>query len=496
MRKDATFQATGAPIPRDAVPLDPQPSPTTGAEIAFARAGIRPLAGTTLDTVGALASSERATSNAPFYVGVRGKFALALFVSTAWFATTVLIALPWIAELSVRIGSVLAWLGVAGVALVPGVMNAFLIASLLLDRRPLRTKPSRYPPVSILIAAYNEEASIADTLRSIANQDYPGTFEVFVIDDGSRDRTAAIVDASDQQWLHLLRQPKNAGKSAALNRGLAEARYDLVVTLDADSFLYRDALRNLVERYLSDPPNTRAVAGTMLVRNSRRNWVTKAQEWDYFHGIAAIKRVQSLYQGTLVAQRAFSIYERAALREIGGWADCVGEDIVLTWAMLRKGWRVGYAEDACCFTNAPDNLRQFVRQRQRWASGMIEAFRQFPDVLLTPRLSTVFVWWNLMFPWLDLAYTVFFIPGIVLALFGIYWIAGPLTLALLPMALGINYVMYRVGSQMFAANGLRVRRNLSGFLVYAFVYSLILQPACVAGYFSKILGFRKTWGTK
>jgi biofilm PGA synthesis N-glycosyltransferase PgaC len=496
MRNDVTSKAAAAPTSRDGLPLDPQPSPTTGAEIAFARAGIRPLADTALDTVGALASSERATSNAPFYVGVRGKFALALFTSTAWFATTVLIALPWIAELSVRIGSILAWLGVAGIALVPGFMNAFLIASLLLDRRPPRSKPSRYPPVSILIAAYNEEASIADTLRSIANQDYPGTFEVFVIDDGSRDRTAAIVDACDQEWLHLLRQPKNAGKSAALNRGLAEARYDLVVTLDADSFLYLDALRNLVERYLSDPPNTRAVAGTMLVRNSRRNWVTKAQEWDYFHGIAAIKRVQSLYQGTLVAQGAFSIYERAALREVGGWADCVGEDIVLTWAMLRKGWRVGHAEDACCFTNAPDNLPQFVRQRQRWARGMMEAFRQFPDVLLTPRLSTLFVWWNLMFPWLDLAYTAFFIPGIVLALFGIYWIAGPLTLALLPMALGINYVMYRVGSQMFAANGLRVRRNLSGFLVYAFVYSLILQPACVAGYFSEILGFRKTWGTK
>ena len=94
---------------------------------------------------------------------------------------------------------------------------------------------------------------------------------------------------------------------------------------------------DLVERYLSDPPNTRAVAGTMLVRNSRANWVTRAQEWDYFHGIAAIKRVQSLYQGTLVAQGAFSIYDRATLIEVGGWADCVGEDIVLTWAMLREG---------------------------------------------------------------------------------------------------------------------------------------------------------------
>ena len=367
MRNDAIHPATADNSPLGREILDPQPAPRSAGEIALARAVIRPLADTAYDNARTIASTERATSNAPFYVGVRGKFALALLVSGGWFALTVLIALPWIAELSLRIGAPLALVAVGGIALVPGFMNAFLIASLMLDRRPPRSKPSRYPPVSILIAAYNEEASIADTLRSIANQDYPGAFEVFVIDDGSQDRTAAIVDACDNDWLHLLRQPRNAGKSAALNRGLAEARFDLVVTLDADSFLYRDALRNLVERYLSDPPNTRAVAGTMLVRNSRRNWVTKAQDWDYFHGIAAIKRVQSLYHGTLVAQGAYSLYERAALREIGGWVDCVGEDIVLTWAMLRKGWRVGHAEDACCFTNAPESLHQFVRQRQRWA---------------------------------------------------------------------------------------------------------------------------------
>ena len=496
MRNDVTFPAGGDRALLDREPLEPQPSPQTAGEIAFARAGIRPVADAALASSRTLASGERPTSNAPFYVGVRGKFALALLASSAWFAVTALVARPWIAELAELLGFALALFAVGGIALVPGFMNSFLIASLILDRRPPRMQPSRYPAVSILIAAYDEEASIADTLRSIANQDYPGAFEVIVIDDGSRDRTAAIVDACDDEWLKLLRQPANAGKSAALNRGLAEASFDLIVTLDADSFLYRDALRNLVERYMSDPPNTRAVAGTMLVRNSRRNWVTKAQEWDYFHGIAAIKRVQSLYEGTLVAQGAFSLYERAVLREVGGWVDCIGEDIVLTWAMLRRGFRVGHAEDACCFTNAPDTLRQFVRQRQRWARGMIEAFRQVPDILLKRRLSTLVVWWNLLFPWLDLAYTVFFIPGIVLALCGIYWIAGPLTLALLPMALAINYVMYRVGSQMFARNGLRVRRNLSGFLTYAFVYSLILQPACVAGYFSEILGLRKTRGTR
>ena len=69
--------------------------------------------------------------------------------------------------------------------------------------------------------------------------------------------------------------------------------------------------------YLSDPPNTRAVAGAVLVRNSRKNLVTGVQEWDYFHGIAAIKRLQSLYQGTLVAQGAFSVYDTASY---AGWA--------------------------------------------------------------------------------------------------------------------------------------------------------------------------------
>lgn len=430
------------------------------------------------------------------YVPVQVKFALALVVSIAWTVVSTVLAMPWLHDLAAIVGWPVAIFAVGGIAVLPGMMNAFLVTALLLDRRPRRQPLIDYPPISILVAAYNEEASIADTLKSIAQQAYPGEFEVLVIDDGSKDGTAAVVEANPYPWARLLRQPRNMGKAAALNRGLAESKHDYVITLDADSFLYGDALARLVERYFSDPASTRAVAGTMLVRNSRVNWLTRAQEWDYFHGIAAIKRVQSLFQGTMVAQGAFSMYDRGALQEIGGWQDCVGEDIVLTWAMLVRGWRVGHAEDACCFTNVPDNLRQFVRQRQRWSRGMMEAFRQHPRILVTPRMSTLFVWWNVLFPWLDLSYTLCFMPGIVLALFGIYWVAGPMTLVLMPMALLMNYVMYRIGVRMFAAQNLRVRKNVPGFLVYAFTYSLILQPASVAGYMAELFGTRKTWGSK
>lgn len=432
------------------------------------------------------------------YLTVRDKFAVAVTFSVLWFALCCWLAMPWLRDLARLAGWPVSILVVGGVALVPGLMNAFLTICLLLDNRPPRSEVGHYPGISILIAAYNEGPSIARTLQSIAAQDYPGEFEAIVIDDASTDDTVSVVMEREQQypWLRLIRQATNLAKSAALNRGLASARFDLIVTLDADSYLLDDALRNIVERYLSDPPGTRAVAGSVLVSNSRETWVTRAQEWDYFHGIAAVKRMQSLFHGTLVAQGAFSLYERSALQEAGGWSECVGEDIVLTWGMLERGVRIGHAEDACCFTQAPEKLAMFVHQRRRWARGMLEAFRRHPRILRVPRMSTFFICWNLLFPWLDLAYALAFVPGVVLAFFGIYWIVGPMTIALLPMALLMNLLMYRVSRRMFREQDLRVRRNITGFLIYVFAYGLILQPASVAGYVSEILGLRKSWGTK
>jgi biofilm PGA synthesis N-glycosyltransferase PgaC len=129
------------------------------------------------------------------------------------------------------------------------------------------------------------------------------------------------------------------------------------------------ALANIVGRLMSDPAGTAAVAGAVLVRNSRLNVVTKVQEWDYLHGIAAVERLQSLYHGTLVAQGAFFLYRTAVLQEVGGWPDCVGEDIVLTWSILRRGYRVGYAEDAVAFTNVPVTLLGAPDDGSVWTGG-------------------------------------------------------------------------------------------------------------------------------
>jgi len=327
--------------------------------------------------------------------------------------------------------------------------------------------------------------------------------EILVLDDGSTDGTLAAAHAAiavarggPGRSFRVVEGDRNIGKAGVLNRGLAISTAEIVLTIDGDCWVYEDAVQRLVQRYMSDPVGTRAVAGAVLVSNSRHNWLTKAQEWDYFHGIAAVKRMQSMYHGTLVAQGAFSLYDRAALNEVGGWPACVGEDIVVTWALLERGYRVGYCEDAIAFTNVPEKLKVFALQRKRWSRGLMEAFKLHGGLLFKPRLTTLFVWWNLLFLPLDLVYTFAFIPGIVLALFGYYYLAGILTLLVLPLAAIWNFCIFLVQNRMFKRQDLKVRKNTGGFLFYVLGYSLLMQPVCVWGYVTELLGMSKRWGTK
>ena len=437
------------------------------------------------------------------YLSIPTKFSIALVIAILWTGLSVWLSQRWIADLASVTSLAFAIVAIMFIAYVPGFMNAFLISTLLLDRRPPCRTFNSYPGVSILVAAYNEAAAIADTLTSLAAQDYRGEYEVLVLNDGSTDATVALArDALDtlsfprNASVRILDFRVNRGKSAVLNDGLNAASHDLIITIDGDSWVRHDGLTQIVGRLLSDPEDTQAVAGAVMVRNSRTNFLTRAQEWDYFHGIAAVKRMQGMYHGTLVAQGAFSLYRRAALEQVGGWPECVGEDIVVSWALLNQNYRIGYADNALAFTNVPTTFRQFALQRKRWSRGLMEGFKAHWRLIFRRRLSTLFIWWNICFLPLDLVYTLIFIPGLILACFGLFYIAGPLTIAVLPLTILWNRVIFRIQRGMFEHEGLKVRRNPGGFLFYALGYSLLMQPVCLWGYVAELLGMRKKWDTK
>ena len=348
----------------------------------------------------------------------------------------------------------------------------------------------------MLIAARNEAERIQETIARIARQDYLGPVQVLVVDNGSTDGTRSIAEAfgaANDLDVRCITEPR-PGKSHAHNTGLAAVATELVITLDADTLLHQRAIRQLVGRLLSAPEDVQAVAGSVLVRNSRDNLWTRMQEWDYFLGIASVKRMQGLYQGTLVAQGAFSLYRAQAVLAAGGWPDAIGEDIVLTWQLMRHGARVYYEPSAVAFTAAPTRLIHLARQRARWARGMIEGIRSVKPWAQPRWLLRFLTAIDLLIPALDVAYALVWLPGLALAATGRYWIVGPYTLAVLPLTLVVNAILYRYQRRrVFNVLGLRVRRNSLGFIAFVLTYQMLMSPIAVVGYGQELLGLRRRW---
>ncbi|HEY7217936.1 MAG TPA: glycosyltransferase family 2 protein [Candidatus Binatia bacterium] len=297
-------------------------------------------------------SSKGGKGERKYYVPVKGKFLISTALSCVWVCASWLLAQNWLAELATITGYVPAVLIIFFIALLPGFLNVHIISSVILDRPPHLRLDLNFPKISLLVAAYNEEENIAETIRGIKNQDYPGKIEIIIVDDGSTDNTVRLLRSYNLSNLKII-QANHGGKARALNEGLKHVSEDLVICIDADTFLHPQALRRIVARFLTDPSDTAAVAGCVLVKNSRATFMTRLQEWDYFTGIASAKRQQSLYQGTLVAQGAFSAFRTKIVKAHHGWPSVIGEDIVLTWSLIDSGWRVGFEPTAIGFTAAP-----------------------------------------------------------------------------------------------------------------------------------------------
>ena len=430
------------------------------------------------------------------YVSVTVKFAVAQALALSWLGMSVWLSLPWVGELASAITILPAILVVSLIAYLPGWLVAFLAISLVLDRQPPLRSSHPTTPVTVLIAARNEAERIQETMACIARQDYLGPVQILVVDNGSTDGTRAIAEAfgaANGLDVRCITEPR-PGKSHALNTGLAAVPTELVITLDADTLLHPRAIRQLVARLLSAPPDVQAVAGSVLVRNSRDNLWTRMQEWDYFLGIASVKRMQGLYQGTLVAQGAFSLYRTQAVLTAGGWPDAIGEDIVLTWQLMRHGARVYYEPSAVAFTAAPARLIHLARQRARWARGMIEGIRSVKPWNQPRWLLRFLTAIDLLIPALDVAYALAWLPGLALAATGRYWIVGPYTLAVLPLTLVVNAILYRYQRRrVFNVLGLRVRRNSLGFVAFVLTYQMLMSPIAVVGYGQELLGLRRRW---
>ncbi|MDP1589424.1 MAG: glycosyltransferase [Prosthecobacter sp.] len=309
------------------------------------------------------------------------------------------------------------------------------------------------PPVSILVPAYNEEATIVESVRSMLTLRYP-EYEMIIVNDGSKDQTLERLIAafnlrpvkraiphrlSYQQVLGVYAchdlpnlvvvDKANGGKADALNAAMDLASHPYVCSVDADSLLDSDALIRAVRPFIDHPETTLAVGGTIRVANGctvlagqvlevrpPRHWLELFQAVEYLRAFLLTRMAWTRSDSVTIISGAFGIFRRDTLLELGGYAHgTVGEDMELVVRMQRWAAEKGVNHSVChvpdpvCWTEAPSSLKVLSRQRTRWQRGLCETLWRHRNMLFRPRFGRVgmlalpsFVIFDIISPLLEL----------------------------------------------------------------------------------------------
>ncbi len=268
----------------------------------------------------------------------------------------------------------------------------------------------------MLLPAYNEQAGIVESVRSLIRLRYP-LHEVIVVNDGSRDGTLALLErefalapiakalrdsvsykpvrgvyASRRHPNLLVIDKDNGGKADALNCGIAAATHPYFCAIDADAVLEEEALLDVAKPLLDDPELVAATGGIVRILNGcriehgevvevglPRSRLATLQVVEYFRAFLVGRVGWSRLRSLLIISGAFGLFRRADVEAVGGYAtDTVGEDAELVVRLhqpLRErgeDYRIEFVPDPVCWTEAPEDLRTLAEQRRRWQRGLAE----------------------------------------------------------------------------------------------------------------------------
>jgi cellulose synthase/poly-beta-1,6-N-acetylglucosamine synthase-like glycosyltransferase/spore germination protein YaaH/peptidoglycan/xylan/chitin deacetylase (PgdA/CDA1 family) len=266
------------------------------------------------------------------------------------------------------VGSVAWWLFIVATGL--GFIRIILLGvmGILQWVRSRRSYPPYERLVSVVIPAHNEEKVIRRTLDSLMASDYRA-LEIIVVDDGSRDGTAAAVAPYPDQGIRLIQQAQS-GKAAALTNGFNAAIGEVVVSVDADTLFTPTTISALAAPF--NDPKVGAVCGNPKVGN-RVNLLTRMQSLEYHLSINLDRRGYALISCITVVPGAVGAWRRSAILAVGGFpGNTVTEDMDATICVSRAGYRVVYAPKAIAYTEAPQTLRGLHGQRKRWSFGTLQ----------------------------------------------------------------------------------------------------------------------------
>ena len=281
------------------------------------------------------------------------------------------------------------------------------------------------PGCTVIVPAYNEGSAVADTLRSLLQSDFPQEkLEIIAINDGSKDDTwnwIRLVAGESNGVIKAVNFEQNKGKKAALHYGFNHAAHDIVVTIDSDSLVSKNAIANLVLPFAA--PEVGGVAGTVRVANVHEGFVPRMMDIWFVFSCGFMRCAQSAFGAVLCSPGAISAYRKAVLlphldqwleQKFLGQPSHIGEDRALTSILLRNDYHVVLQNDACVTTKVPTNYPQLCRTLLRWTRGDVREgllmvkhfFKRFPD----RSLRIVLLKYTLMFQLLGLILPLLAVP--------------------------------------------------------------------------------------
>ncbi len=346
---------------------------------------------------------------------------------------------------------------------------------------------NRTEPATIIIAAYNEEKVIAATLRSLLQTSYTGEVEIIVVDDGSTDATAIEVESIADRRLRLIQQD-NRGKARALQRGIAAARHELIIFVDADTHCQRDTIPQLLAPFADS--NVGAVSGHAKVGNLR-SFIARCQSLEYTVGFNLDRRAYTKWNCITVVPGAISAIRKEAIARAGGLSlETLAEDTDLTLTLHKQKLRIVYVPGAIAWTEAPETVRALSQQRFRWAYGTLQCLWKHRDMVLNPKWRAL-GWFSLPSVWFFQIILVAITPAVDLFLimslpFGAWRDLLPFVI----IFLAIDVILATLACVLERENVLQAWRIIPMRLIYRPMLSYCIWKAVFRG----VKGAWVSWG--
>ncbi|WEU40538.1 MAG: glycosyltransferase family 2 protein [Candidatus Odinarchaeum yellowstonii] len=307
-----------------------------------------------------------------------------------------------------------------------GVRTVVNISTSLAYRSQVKAETSQ-PLVSIIVPAFNEGRIIQETVSSLVELTYPNK-EIIVVDDGSTDDTYRLaVEAGRGGNVKIISKP-NGGKWSALNKGVEAAQGEIIVCIDADTKLAKDAIEYLVKHFSDSTVG--AVAGNVKVGN-RDRLITKLQALEYVTSINLQRRGEGYLNKLTVVPGPLGAFRKNVLLKVGLYSpDTFAEDADLTLSILKVGYKIKYEPKALGYTEAPHSFKDLAKQRYRWYRGLLQAMKKHKDMLFKSRYGSAGLF---LVPWM-------FFNGIVFSWFTFITLIWLFILMFNPLS---GFVIYR-----------------------------------------------------